>query len=54
MLHSDSLKYCHSKLLRYADDVVLGISYSSDQEGLDDDLSSLATCSADHGPIIMR
>ncbi len=43
-LHSGSLASCHSRLLKYADDVVLGNSYSKDTnpEGLDDDLSRLA------------
>ncbi len=51
---TDSLSSCNSRLLKYADDFMLCNSYSkcSDQEGLDDDLSRLATWSTDHVPII--
>ncbi len=54
--HTDSLSYCHTSLLKYADDHVLCISNSkcSDQEGMDDDLSRLATWKADHGLIINK
>ncbi len=50
-LHADSLTSCHSRLLKYADEVVLSNSYSkcSDQDGLGDDLCRLATWSSDHG-----
>ncbi len=50
-LHADSLTSWHSSLLKNADDIVFGNSYSkcSDQDGLGDDLSRLATWSSDHG-----
>ncbi len=48
-LHTDSLASCHSRLLKYVDDFVLGNSYNKDpnQEGLDDDLSRFATMDQD-------
>ncbi len=51
-LHTDSLPSCHGRLLKCADGLVLGNSYSKDpnQEGLDDDLSRLA----EHGSIINK
>ncbi len=55
-LNADSLTSRHNILLKYANDSLLGNSYSefSDQEGLDDDLSRLATWSADHELVINK
>ncbi len=55
-LHIDSLSYCHSELLKYADDFLLCYSYSkcSGQEWLDDDLHRRVTWSADDGLLINK
>ncbi len=55
-LQTESLTSCHSKLLKYTDDYVIGNSYSkcSDQEGLDDNLSRLTASSVDHGLAINK
>ncbi len=50
-LHTDSLAWCHSRLLKYADDFVLCNSFNkcSEHQGLNNDLHRLLTWSADHG-----
>lgn len=54
--HTDSVTSCHSRLLKYVDNCVLSRPYSkcSDQKGLDNDVTRLATWGVNYGLIISK